>query len=128
MAYNNISAFKTEYEFELPKGYVDADGNCHKRGIMRLATAADEILPGKDPRVITNPSYLTIILLSRVIIKIGSLENEQVNPKIIEGLFISDLNYLRNLYQKINLDEDPRIEAVCPKCENKFFVDLRNLD
>jgi len=122
------SVFKTEYEFELPKGYIDKEGNCYKHGIMRLATAADEILPVKDPRVISNPAYLTIILLSRVITKLGDLENDQINPKIIESLFISDLYYLRKLYQKVNIDEDPTIQATCPKCENKFSVDLRNLE
>jgi hypothetical protein len=127
MSYN-CDSFKTEYEFELPKGYIDSEGNCHKKGIMRLATAADEILPARDPRVVTNPSYITLILLSRVITRLGNLEKDQINPKVIEGLFISDLTFLRKLYQKINLDEDPRLEAVCPKCDNKFLVDLRNLD
>jgi phage FluMu protein gp41 len=125
---DEVSAFKTEYEFDLPKGYIDKEGNCHKHGIMRLATAADEILPAKDPRVLSNPAYLTIILLSRVITKLGDLEKDQINPKLIENLFVSDLNHLRRLYQKFNIDEDPRIQATCPKCENKFFVDLVNLE
>lgn len=123
-----LSIFKTEYEFELPKGYVDTDGNCHKRGIMRLATAADEILPAKDPRVVSNPAYLTIILLSRVITKLGDFNKDQINPKMIENLFVSDLTYLRRLYQKINVDEDSQLEVTCPKCDNKFLVDIRNLD
>jgi len=122
------SIFKTEYEFELPKGYVDSDGNCHKRGIMRLATAADEILPAKDHRVVSNPAYLTIILLSRVITKLGDLNKDDITPKIIENLFVSDLTYLRRLYQKINVDEGSQVETICPKCDNKFLVDIRNLD
>ena len=76
-------------EFTLPKGYVDVEGNLHKEGIMRLATAADEILPMKDPRVQTNPAYLTVILLSRVITKLGDLQ--VINANTIENLFASDL-------------------------------------
>jgi len=85
--------FQTEYEFTLPKGYVDEEGTLHKKGTMRLATAADEILPLKDPRVQQNPAYLTVILLSRVVTKIGSIP--AVNPRVIEELFASDLGYLQ---------------------------------
>ena len=92
--------FQTECEFTLPKGYVDAEGNLHKKGIMRLATAADEILPIKDPRVQSNPAYLTIILLARVITKFGEIEN--INTKIIENLWASDLSYLQEFYTSIN--------------------------
>lgn len=95
-------AFQTEVEFTLPKGYVDSDGMLHRAGVMRLATAADEILPLKDPRVQQNPAYLTIIVLSRVITRLGSLPD--VNTKIIEGLFASDLNYLQQLYEQLNSD------------------------
>lgn len=87
-------SFQTEYEFMLPKGYVDSDGNLHKQGIMRLATAADEILPQKDPRVQANPSYLVVIVLSRVISKLGDLTN--ITPKTIEALFSSDLAFLQD--------------------------------
>ena len=121
------SVLKTEYEFELPKGYVDAEnGTCHKTGVMRLATGGDEILPAQDPRVISNPSYLTCIILSRVISKLGNLDKNQISPKIIENMFLSDLNYLRALYQKINFNAN--LQATCPKCQNKFNVDLHNLD
>lgn len=116
--------FQTEFEFDLPKGYVDHSGNLHKNGVMRLATAADEILPVKDPRVQSNPAYLTIIILSRVIERIGGLEKNQINPKVIESLFVSDLSYLRQLYQKVNADETLTTSTVCPKCENRFEVDL----
>ena len=77
--------FQTEYDFTLPMGYADAEGNLHREGVMRLATAADEILPLKDPRVQSNEAYLTVILLSRVVVKLGSVA--QVNPKVIEGLY-----------------------------------------
>jgi hypothetical protein len=92
---------------------------------MRLATAADEILPMKDPRVQQNPAYLTVILLSRVITKLGSLQ--AVNPRVIEGLFASDLSYLQGLYRRINEDGANVVKAVCPKCENKFDVEVNSL-
>jgi hypothetical protein len=116
--------FQTEFEFTLPKGYIDEEGNLHKKGVMRLATAADEILPAKDPRVQSNPAYLTIIALSRVVTKLGSLPS--VNPKVIESLFISDLAYLRALYENVNGDGHFKIPATCPKCENKFEIEMGN--
>src|SRR6185369_4757126 len=93
-------AFQTEIEFTLPKGYLDTDGVLHREGIMRLATAADEILPLKDARVQQNPAYLTVIVLARVITRLGALQD--VNTKIIEGLYASDLNYLQALYELID--------------------------
>lgn len=115
-------AFQTEFEFTLPKGYVDEHGDLHRSGVMRLATAADEILPMKDPRVQQNQAYLTIILLSRVITKLGDLPT--VNPRIIEGLFSSDLAYLQLFYQRINDTGMPVIKAICPKCEHEFEVEV----
>jgi hypothetical protein len=97
--------FTTETDFVLPKGYLDPDGVLHSEGVMRLATAADEILPLKDPRVQQNPAYLTVIVLARVITRLGSLPD--VNTKVVEGLFASDLNYLQQLYEQLNLDEEP---------------------
>ncbi len=93
-------AFQTEIEFTLPKGYVDAEGTLHREGVMRLATAADEILPLKDPRVQQNPAYLTVIVLSRVVARLGSLPD--INTKVIEGLFASDLNHLQDVYETFN--------------------------
>jgi len=113
---------KTEYTFELPKGYVDGNGNLHKKGIMRLSTAADEILPLKDPRVKENPAYLTIILLSRVITKLGTLSD--VTPRTIEGLFSSDLSYLQELYNKINGEGKTQLKVKCPHCGNEFETEI----
>lgn len=97
--------FQTEFEFTLPKGYLDGEGNLHRKGIMRLATTMDEITPMKDPRVKANPAYATVIILSRVITQLGALE--EVSPIIIEGLYASDLNYLYNFYRRINdLEEE----------------------
>ena len=114
--------FQTEFEFTLPQGFVDEDGNLHKDGTMRLATAADEILPLKDPRVQSNPAYLSVILLSRVITKLGSLNS--INPRNIENLFIADMSYLQDLYQRINENGSDVIKTVCPKCEHTFEVEV----
>ncbi len=114
--------FQTEYEFTLPKGFVDEEGNLHRNGVMRLATAADEILPLKDPRVQSNPAYLSVILLSRVITKLGNLHD--VNPRVVEGMFASDIGYLQELYRTINGAGTTHVKARCPKCESEFEVDL----
>lgn len=92
--------FQTEFEFTLPKGYLDSEGNLHRKGMMRLATAMDEIAPMRDPRVKSNPAYATVIILSRVIVCLGALS--EVSPTTIEDLFAQDLNYLQTLYRQIN--------------------------
>lgn len=113
---------ETEYEFELPRGFVDNTGEVHKKGTMRLATAADEILPLRDPRVQQNAGYLTIILLSRVITRLGTLKS--INTKIIESLFTMDLAYLQDLYQRINMSDMPTYRVKCPHCEQEIEVPL----
>jgi len=95
---------QTEFEFTLPKGYIDSDGNLHRKGVMRLSRAIDEITPMRDPRVKSNPAYATVIILSRVIIKLGGLE--EVSSIVIENLFASDLSYLQKFYRQINGLED----------------------
>jgi hypothetical protein len=111
---------QTEFEFELPKGYVDKDGTLHTKGSMRLATAADEIMPMKDPRVKQNPAYLAIIVLSRVITRLGDVP--MVSPKVIEDLFSADLAYLQDFYHRINRADNGHVKATCPKCEHCFEV------
>ncbi|KFB71787.1 MAG: phage tail assembly protein [Candidatus Accumulibacter phosphatis] len=113
---------QTEFPFTLPMGYIDSEGNLHKEGVMRLATAFDEIAPLKDPRVHNNPAYLLIILLARVIIRLGTLE--QINPKIVEGFFAADLGYLQNLYRRLNDSGSNRVHTQCPYCEKEFEVEL----
>lgn len=113
---------QTEYEFQLPRGYVAPDGTLHKTGTMRLATAADEILPMKDPRVQQNPSYLSIIILTRVVTKLGTLTDLSTN--IIENLFTSDLNYLQDLYQRINNSDVPAYKVTCPKCNEEVELPI----
>ncbi len=96
--------FQTEVEFELPKGYVDDTGALHRKGTMRLATAADEILPLRDPRVQQNEAYLAVIVLARVITRLGSVPD--VSTSVIEGLYASDLAYLERLYESLNAGDD----------------------
>lgn len=115
-------AFKTEFPFTLPKGYIDGDGNLHRSGVMRLATAKDEIVPLQDYRVQSNRAYLVIILLSRVITKLGDLP--MVDSDVIENLFSTDLAYLQEFYRRINEEGAPRIHAKCPSCQHEFDVDL----
>lgn len=114
-------SLQTEFYFMLPKGYLDSDGVLHTTGTMRLATAADEILPMKDPRVKQNPAYLAVIVLSRVIIKLGDVQ--AITPKVIEDLFSSDLAYLQEFYQRINQSENGAVKTTCPKCESSFEVE-----
>ncbi len=116
-----MNTFATEFPFVLPRGYIDADGAVHREGQMRLATTADEILPLKDPRVQSNPAYLVVILLARVITRLGSVE--AINPKIIEGVYASDLAFLQDFYNRINGDGTATINVVCPRCEQNFEVD-----
>ena len=116
---------QTEFPFTLPRGYVDADGNLHREGVMRMATAYDEIAPLRDPRVQANPGYLVLILLSRVITRLGSLT--QLNPKMMEGLFSADLAYLQDLYRRINESGHTRLAVTCPHCQGEFEVEIASL-
>jgi hypothetical protein len=116
---------QTEYPFTLPVGYQDSTGNLHREGVMRLATAGDEILPLKDPRVQNNEAYLIVILLSRVVTKLGSVA--QINPKVIEDLYAADLAHLQEFYNRINRNGHARVEAACPKCAHQFEVELNSV-
>lgn len=116
----------TEFAFELPIGFVDAGGQVHKNGVMRLATARDEILPLRDSRVKDNDAYLTVLLLSRVVTRLGELDD--ITPAVVEGLFTADLGFLQDLYQRINRDGHTLAEVQCPACEHHFAVDLAGDD
>lgn len=116
---------QTEFPFTLPQGYLDSEGNLHQEGMMRMSTAYDEIMPLKDPRVQANPGYLVIILLSRVITRLGSLD--YINPAMIEGLFSADLAYLQDLYQRINQNGHSRLLVSCPHCQGEFEVETATL-
>ena len=112
----------TEFPFTLPRGYVDDDGVVHRDGVMRLATARDEIAPLRDPRVRDNEAYLTVLLLSRVLTRLGDLD--QVTPGVVEGMFATDLSFLQDHYRRINTEGSPRAAVRCPSCEHGFEVEL----
>lgn len=114
--------FRTEYEFTLPCGYLDEEGVLHRDGVMRRATAADEILPLRDPRVVKNPAYLTVILLSRVIERLGRVD--PINPGVIERLYATDLAYLQRLYNEINRLDDDTEPVTCPECSHAFAPEV----
>jgi hypothetical protein len=113
---------QTEFDFVLPKGYLDDNGTLHKEGTMRMATALDEIAPLRDPRVRNNEAYLVVILLSQVITRLGTLP--RVTPGIIEKLFAADIAFLQQLYRQINEVDMPSIDAVCPQCGHEFDVEI----
>lgn len=113
---------QTEFPFTLPRGYVDAEGTVHRDGVMRLATAFDEVGPMKDPRVQANPGYLVIILFSRVITRLGKLES--INPRVIEGFFSADLAFLQQFYRRINEVGHSRVAVTCHNCDAHFEVEM----
>ena len=116
---------QTEFEFTLPHGYPDGEGNLHKQGTMRLATAMDEIAPLRDLRVKSNQAYLAVILLARVLTKLGSLP--EVNTGIIEKMFSADFAYLQDFYRRINENGTDKVATTCPECNHEFEVNLGNL-
>lgn len=113
---------RTEFPFVLPRGYVDEAGAVHREGTMRLATARDEILPLRDPRVRENEAYLTVILLSRVVTRLGTLG--LVTPQVIEGMFASDLAFLQDLYRRVNQEGTSQAAVTCPACSHEFTVEI----
>ncbi len=121
LEHSPVGDLATRFDFELPTGYVDPDGGVHRRGVMRLATARDEILPLRDPRVRDNGAYLAILLLSRVVERIGDVED--VTPGLVENLFAGDLDHLQRLYSRLNRGGDTTLEVRCPGCGEEFAVD-----
>lgn len=118
----STTVLRTEFAFVLPRGYVDATGALHREGTMRLATAKDEIIPQRDPRVRENEAYLTVLLLSRVVTRLGSLS--EVHPGVVENLFASDLAFLQDLYRRVNQEGTSRVAVSCPACQHEFTIDL----
>jgi hypothetical protein len=116
-------AFRTEFPFILPRGYVDPQsGTVYKHGVMRLATAKDEIVPLQDYRVQSNRAYLVIVLLSRVIVKLGDVRT--IDTDVIENLFSADLAYLQEFYRKINEEGSAKVHTACPSCKTEFDIDM----
>lgn len=118
-------SLQTQFEFTLPRGFVDTQGTVHKKGVMRLATAMDEIAPLRDVRVTQNQAYLTVILLARVVVKLGTLP--QISTGVIENLFAADLAYLQAFYRQINEEGTTIITRQCPACQQEIEIDLADL-
>jgi len=113
---------RTEFPFELPRGYVDDAGTVHRHGVMRLATARDELIPLRDDRVRENPAYLSVVLIARVLTRLGGIED--VHAGIVENLFAADLAFLQDFYRRINAEGHTRASVTCPSCQQQFAVDL----
>jgi hypothetical protein len=116
-----VAPAPSEFPFVLPRGFRDGDGVEHRDGVMRLATAFDEIAPLKDPRVQSNPGYLVLILLSRVVTRLGTIDH--INPKLMEGLPSQDLMFLQDLYRRVNETGHSRLAVTCPHCQGDFEVE-----
>jgi hypothetical protein len=113
---------RTEFPFMLPRGYVDDSGRVHRSGVMRLATARDELVPLRDDRVRDNPAYLSVVLLARVITRLGTIED--VHAGVVEDLFAGDLAFLQELYKRVNAEGHSRTSVTCPSCSREFDIDL----
>ncbi|WP_254666540.1 hypothetical protein [Humibacillus sp. DSM 29435] len=113
---------RTEFQFELPRGYVDGDGVVHRSGTMRLATARDELLPLYDARVMENPAFTTVVLLARVILALGTVP--AITSNVIENMFASDVAFLQDFYRRVNTEGHTRAAVTCPECSHRFAVDL----
>jgi hypothetical protein len=120
------TAIRTEYAFSLPRGFVDDAGAVHREGTMRLATARDEIEPLRDPAVRENEAYLTVLLLSRTITRLGELT--EVTPGIVERLYAADFDHLQRLYERLNSGGDAVGSVTCPSCGTAFEVDLAEIE
>jgi len=116
---------RTEVEFTLPLGFVDSSGTLHRLGVMRLATAVDEVQPLQDPRVVANQAYLSILLLSRVVVRLGSIS--PVPASVVEGLFSADFAYLQDLYMRLNEPGGTLADTRCPECGTQFTVDVAGI-
>jgi hypothetical protein len=113
---------RTEFRFTLPRGYVDSSGMVHREGVMRLATARDELVSQRDDRVREDPDYLSVVLISRVVQSIGEIGD--VHAGVVENLFASDLAFLQDLYRRVNQDGHTHARVVCPQCSSEFEVDV----
>jgi hypothetical protein len=117
-----VEVLRTEFPFQLPRGYVDEQGTVHRDGVMRLSTARDELIPLRDVRVQENPAFLSVVLLGRVITRLGTLP--LVHDGIVENMFASDLAFLQDFYRQINAEGHTRAAVNCPHCSEPFEVEL----
>jgi hypothetical protein len=119
---SDADILRTEFDFVLPRGYVDASGVNHREGTMRLATARDELVSQRDDRVRENPGYLTVVLISRVVTRLGGIED--IHAGLVENMFASDLAFLQEMYRRVNQEGHTRAGVICPNCNGEFSVDL----
>jgi hypothetical protein len=119
---DTAETLRTEFPFELPRGYVDGAGTVHRRGVMRLATARDELIPLRDDRVRENAAYLSVVLIARVITRLGTID--EVHAGVVENLFAADLAFLQDFYRRINAEGHTRASVTCPSCQHSFAIDL----
>lgn len=119
---SDTGALRTEFDFVLPRGYLDADGVLHRNGTMRLATARDELLPLYDARVQENAAFTTVVLLGRVITALGTVKT--VNATVVENMFASDVAFLQDLYRRVNTEGHSKAAVTCPQCQHRFTLDL----
>ena len=117
---------QTEISFTLPVGYVDDDGETHRDGTMRLATARDEIEPLRDPSVRANGAHLSVLLLARTVTRIGSVT--EITPGLVERLFAADFDHLQRIYERVNSDGEAVGVVACPHCAQRFEVDLTEVE
>ena len=118
----DTAVFQTSFDFVLPRGYVDGEGRVHREGTMRLATARDELMPLLDPKVRENNAFLSLVLLARVVTRLGTLPS--IDDQVMGGLWATDLAFLQDLYRQINSEGHTLIEVTCPTCSSNFAVDL----
>jgi hypothetical protein len=121
-----MALLQTHHPFTLPRGYVDPSGSLHADGVMRLATARDEIEPLRDPEVRRNEAYLSVLLLSRTVVRIGEIT--EVTPNLIQELFAADFDHLQRLYERLNTDERASGSVACPGCSQRFEVDISQIE
>jgi hypothetical protein len=121
-----MATLQTHHPFTLPRGYLDPSGEIHAEGVMRLATARDEIEPLRDPEVRRNDAYLSVLLLSRTVVRIGAIT--EVTPSLIEELFAADFDHLQRLYERLNTEDGAWGSVACPDCKHRFEVDIGQVE
>lgn len=117
-----MSVMQTTFDFVLPRGFVDNQGNVHREGTMRLATARDELMPLLDPKVREHEAFMSLVLLARVVTRLGTLPH--VDDQVIGGLWATDLAFLQDLYRRINTEGTTVAEVTCPHCSQLVMVDV----
>jgi hypothetical protein len=117
---------RTEVPFTLPVGLLDGRGVVHRDGLMRLATARDELEPLRDAVVRGHAAYLSVLLLARTVTRIGTIT--EVTPELLESMYAADFDHLQRVYERINAAGDAVGVVDCPHCGRDFEIDLAALE